>query len=93
MKNGLPRYIFWQMSYLPCHYLGVSVTLLEFPLLLMLPRTINAPEVIFYKPASHSTLQTKFMGFHVHVKRCLNPSDYFFCGTTVQMADQIMEKR
>ena len=43
-----------------------------------LPRTINAPEVIFYKPASHSTLQTKFMGFHVHVKRCLNPSDYFF---------------
>ena len=66
------------MSYLPCHYLGVSVTLLEFPLLLMLPRTINAPEVIFYKPASHSTLQTKFMGFHVHVKRCLNPSDYFF---------------
>ena len=78
MNNGLPRYIFWQMSYLPCHYLGVSVTLLEFPLLLMLPRTINAPEVIFYKPASHSTLQTKFMGFHVHVKRCLNPSDYFF---------------
>lgn len=78
MKNGLPRYIFWQMSYLPCHYLGVSVTLLEFPLLLMLPWTINAPEVIFYKPASHSTPQTKFMGFHVHVKRCLNPSDYFF---------------
>ena len=38
--------------------------------------TINAPEVIFYKPSRSP--QNEFMGFHVQVKRCLNPSDYFF---------------
>ena len=35
MKMDCLSIFFLQMSYLPCHYLGVSVTLLEFPLLLM----------------------------------------------------------